>query len=88
MVFSELTTSISGNANQYSKRAGSIDRIIIHHCASTSLSGVLAMMSSGSREVSANYVIGSGGEIVGVVPEESRAWTSSSASLGCGPTTC
>ncbi len=80
MGFSELTTSISGNAGQYSKRAGGVDRIIIHHCASTSLSGVLAMMSSGSREVSANYVIGNSGEIVGVVPEESRAWTSSSAS--------
>lgn len=38
------------------------------------------MMATGSREVSANYVIGNGGEIVGVVPEEFRAWTSGSSS--------
>lgn len=81
MGFSELTTSTSGNGGQYSSRNGvKIDRIILHHCASTSLSGVLGMMSSGSREVSANYVIGKGGEIVGVVPEEYRAWTSGSSS--------
>lgn len=79
MTFSNLITGTSGNAGQYSKRTGKIDRIILHHCASTSLDGVLRMMSSGSREVSANYVIGNGGEIVGVVPEEFRAWTSGSA---------
>lgn len=78
MTFSSLTTSTSGNGGQYSSRNGAnIDRIILHHCASTSLFGVLSMMSSGSREVSANYVVGNSGEIVGVVPEEYRAWTSS-----------
>lgn len=79
-MFSDLITSTSGNGGQYSRRTVAVDRIIIHHCASTSLSGVLRMMATGSREVSANYVIGNGGEIVGVVPEESRAWTSGSAS--------
>lgn len=78
MVFSALTTDTSGNGGQYSSRNGvKTDRIILHHCASTSLSGVLGMMASGSREVSANYVVGNSGEIVGVVPEEYRAWTSS-----------
>ena len=79
MTFSSLVTGTSGNGGQYSARTRKIDRIILHHCASTSLEGVLNMMSSGSREVSANYVIGNGGEIVGVVPEEFRAWTSGSA---------
>ena len=80
MTFSPLTSRTSGNAGQFSARGRSVDRIILHHCASTSLAGVLSMMATGSREVSANYVIGSGGEIVGVVPEEFRAWTSSSSS--------
>ncbi len=79
-MFSELITSTSGNANQYSRRQGGVDRIILHHCATTSLNSVLQMMATGSREVSANYVIGNGGEIVGVVPEEFRAWTSGSSS--------
>lgn len=79
MTKSDLTTHTSGNADQYSTRSRKVDRIILHHCASTSLSGVLKMMSTGSREVSANYVIGNNGEIVSVVPEEYRAWTSGSA---------
>lgn len=80
MVFSKLTTRTSGNGGQYSSRGGrKIDKIILHHCASTSLEGVLNMMRTGSRTVSSNYVIGNGGEIVGVVPEELRAWTSASA---------
>ena len=80
MAFSKLATATSGNGGQYSARGSKVDRIILHHCASTSLSTVLGMMSTGSREVSANYVIGNGGEIVGVVPEEYRAWTSGSSS--------
>lgn len=79
-MFSDLITGTSGNAGQYSKRTGKVDRIIIHHCASTSLFAVLDMMKYGTREVSANYVIGNDGEIIGVVPEEYRAWTSGSAS--------
>lgn len=79
-MFSALITGTSGNAGQYSQRTGKVDRIIIHHCASTSLFAVLDMMKYGTREVSANYVIGNEGEIIGVVPEEYRAWTSGSAS--------
>lgn len=51
---------------------------IVHHAATTSESAVLSMMSTGSRQVSANYVV-NGKSIIGVVPEEFRAWTSGSA---------
>lgn len=78
MTFSTLTTSTSGNAGQYSSRGRKIRGWILHHAATTSRSGVLSMMSTGSRQVSANYVV-DGPHIVGVVPEEYRAWTSSSS---------
>lgn len=78
-MFSTLTSRTSGNAGQYSSRGYPIRGWIIHHAATTSLGATLGMMSSGSREVSANYVIDVDGEIVGVVPEEYRAWTSASA---------
>lgn len=81
-VFSKLATATSGNAGQYSNRGRPIRGWIIHHAATTSLSGVLSMMSTGSRQVSANYVI-DGAQVVGVVPEEYRAWTSAS-SVGDG----
>lgn len=78
MTRSTLTTRTSGNAGQYSSRRGAkIKGWIIHHAASTSLGSVLGMMSSASRQLSANYVV-SGSDIVSVVPEEYRAWTSSS----------
>lgn len=78
MTFSALTNRTSGNAGQFSSRGGrKVRGWIIHHAATTSLNGVLSMMSTGSRSVSANYVLGNG-EIIGVVPEEWRAWTSSS----------
>lgn len=80
MTFSSLITGTSPNGGQYSARQSRVDRIILHHAASTSLSGVLSMMETGSRQVSSNYVIGNSGEIVGVVPEEFRAWTSGSTS--------
>lgn len=82
MTFSKLTTSTSGNAGQYSARGRKIRGWIIHHAATTSRSAVLSMMSTGSRQVSANYVI-DGQHIIGVVPEEYRAWTSAS-SIGDG----
>lgn len=78
-MFSSLATATSGNGGQFSNRSGKVDRIILHHCASTSIFAVLDMMKYGTREVSANYVIGNEGQIVGVVPEEYRAWTSGSA---------
>ena len=78
MTRSTLATRTSGNAGQYSSRRGAkIKGWIIHHAASTSLGSVLGMMSSASRQLSANYVV-SGSDVVSVVPEEYRAWTSSS----------
>jgi hypothetical protein len=80
--YSPLTAYTSGNAGQYSTRGVAIDHFLIHHAATTSLSSVLGMMSSGSRQVSANYVIDIDGTVVGVVPEHLRAWTSGSSSDG------
>lgn len=78
MTFSGLTTRTSGNARQFSNRGGGVDMFIVHHAATTSESAVLSMMSTGSRQVSANYVV-NGKSLIGVVPEEFRAWTSGSA---------
>lgn len=78
MTFSGLTTRTSGNARQFSNRGRGVDMFIVHHAATTSESAVLSMMSTGSRQVSANYVV-NGKSLIGVVPEEFRAWTSGSA---------
>ena len=72
--------------NQRSNRTGSIIRFVWHHQAGTNDDATIGMMVSGSRQVSSTYTVsndnpGNRGysRITGVVPEESRPWTSSSA---------
>lgn len=68
---------------QKSDRLGTpIDTILWHHQAGTNSESVIAAMRSGARQVSANVVITNEGEIVVVVAEEFRAWTSGSTSDG------
>ncbi|MBB2956772.1 N-acetylmuramoyl-L-alanine amidase [Pseudoclavibacter helvolus] len=67
--------------HQKSSRFGSrIIEIQLHHTANGSASQTINMMTSGSRQVSANAVVGPRGQLYEVVEEESRAWTSGSAS--------
>jgi peptidoglycan hydrolase-like protein with peptidoglycan-binding domain len=82
MVFSSLTQRQAISRQSSSRSGTKITSIILHHQASTNYEGVIGMMVSGSRQVSSNYVIGNEGQIVGVVPEELRAWTSGSSSDG------
>jgi hypothetical protein len=58
--------------------------VLWHHTASVSGrgDGVVAMMVNATREVSANYVIGSDGYVWCVVDEDFRAWTSGSRTDG------
>lgn len=78
MVWSKLVTGIR-ESYQRSTRNAKIDRIIIHHTATTNGEWTLDAMVSGSKEVSANYVPDKDGKLWGVVPEEFRAWTSASS---------
>lgn len=75
-------TKIVTTAQKSSRGGAAIDRIILHGAASTSTDGVVKMMVTGSRQVSSNYVIGRLGELIRVVPEDKRAWTSGSPSDG------
>lgn len=77
MTHSPLTNRIRLSAQSDSRNGRQIDRFIVHHAASTSLDGVVDMMVRETREVSANYVVGN--QIVCVVDEELRAWTSGTA---------
>ncbi|MET0911416.1 MAG: N-acetylmuramoyl-L-alanine amidase, partial [Ilumatobacteraceae bacterium] len=78
MVHSALTTRFAVTSD-YSSRGGvKVDSIGHHHAAGTSLEVALSLFQPGGRTVSPNYCI-RGKDIVLVVPEEFRAWTSSDA---------
>lgn len=58
---------------------GHATKITIHHMAGIMGAEACAKMHlASSKSVSANYYIGKDGEIVSAVPEDRRAWTSSS----------
>lgn len=76
-VWSPLTTGWAVTTD-CDLRTSQVDSFGNHHAASTSLAVVLAAMQPGGREVSSNYVIHKR-DIIGVVPEDYRAWTSGSA---------
>lgn len=78
MTVSPLTNQVYTTTQQSSRNGAAIDHFIVHHAVSTSWQSVLSMMQGG-KQVSANYIIANDGQIISVVPEEMRAWTSSSA---------
>lgn len=69
-------TALSPNC---STRTAKIDRITIHHMAGVgSVESCGNIFASSARQASSNYGIGNDGRIGLYVPEEKRAWTSSS----------
>lgn len=65
--------------SEYSNRTMGIDTLQIHHATTTSLSGLRALMAPGGRTVSANGAMGNDGHLMGVVPENKRAFTSATS---------
>ena len=84
MIKSDLTNEVvlADSTNYTHGRKGhKVCKITPHHMAGV-LSGVQCakLFQNSNRNASANYCIGNEGDIVLSVPEEYRAWTSSSSS--------
>lgn len=77
MGFSPLANKTTNTFQKSSRNGQRPDFFGVHHAASTSHQGVVKMMTSGSREVSAHYVVSD--IIEGVVDENYRAWSLSSS---------
>lgn len=78
MTHSPLSTGISLTTESSSRNGRRVDRIIIHHGATTSLNAILSLFQPGGRTVSANYAI-KDRQLICTVDEDRRAWTSASA---------
>lgn len=80
MAFSSLICKevIANDSNYSHYRDGNVCKITPHHMAGVLTGEQCArLFQDGNRNASANYCIGVNGDIVGNVPEEFRAWTSS-----------
>lgn len=77
-MFSPLVTRKVPTPNQSSRDGVTPTFIVLHHMASTSFEGVLNSWATGRKQGSCHYAISNEGEIVGVVPEQFRAWSLSS----------
>lgn len=81
--FSKLCDLImeASASNYTAKRNNSINKATPHHVAGCLTAAQIAkIFQNPNRKASANYGIGIDGKIVGIVPEEGRAYTSSSPS--------
>lgn len=77
MGYTPLATDVH-YTSQKSARGYPTNLFVLHHGATTSADQIIAMMTSGSRQVSSHAVV-KDGRIAGVVEEEYRAWSLSSA---------
>lgn len=78
-MFSELIKKQILSPNYSSRNGQKITKITIHHAAGVLSAETLAKIFLPTRRcASCNYCIGNEGDIIGVVPEEKRAWTSGS----------
>ncbi len=77
--FSGYATRQVSTPNQGTRSGARPEYIVLHHMATTGFEAVLRMWHDGSKQGSAHYAISNSGEVVGVVPEELRAWSLSSA---------
>lgn len=82
MSYSVLTNRYRPTNQRSSRNGAQIDTLIWHHQASTNANQVAQAMISGSKLVSANYIVTNEGEIWNLVDEEDRAWTSGSRKDG------
>lgn len=73
MTWSPLVTSVSETSDR-SSRTQSVKGVVLHHAATTSLSGILGLFQPGGRTVSAHLAV-KDGQRVGAVPEQFRAWS-------------
>jgi len=79
MGFSGLISRSITTPNQGTRGGRTIQYFVIHHMATTNGDWTENAMHTGSKEVSANYIQRSNGDLIGVVPEELRSWSLSSA---------
>ena len=78
-MFSDLIDNTILSPCKSSRNGQKITKITIHHAAGVLTGEQLANIFKVQRRcASCNYAIGKDGDIVGVVPEEERAWTSGS----------
>lgn len=75
MVFSKLATRTVSTTKHSSRQGNKITQFIIHATMGGGDESNVAYLSTGKNDVSASYVLQTTGNLVGVVPEELRPWT-------------
>lgn len=82
MTFSSLTAR-TVNTRKYNDIGARrrVDRLIVHHTAGGTNEGNVHTLSASAAEVSATYCLLTNADLVGIVPEEFRPWTSNAPGI-------
>lgn len=75
MTWSPLMSRSVYTSKFSSRQGNTIERLIPHHTGGGSNVGALDFLANSEKKVSATYVLLTTGELVGLVPEEFRPWT-------------
>jgi hypothetical protein len=78
MTFSPLVDKIMETSKHSSRHGAAIERVIVHHWATTTMAGLDRLVHSTDLASASNLVLDNG-TMIGSVPEEFRPWTSGSA---------
>ena len=81
MTFSSLVTRKVTTPNESTRRGAKPRYIVHHHEAGTSFEAVIESWRTGRKQGSCHITISNEGEAVGIVPEQLRAWSLSSATF-------
>lgn len=77
MTFSSLVGRTFATTKQGPRYNGkTVQRLIVHYCANTNGEAMVGYLSGAGGGTSATYCLTTGPELVGIVPEELRPWTS------------
>ncbi len=76
MTFSSLVGRTFATTKQGPRYGKRVERLIVHHCANTNSEAMVRYLSGSGGGTSASYCLTTKPELVGIVPEELRPWTS------------
>ncbi len=75
MTWSPLMSRSVASSKYSSRQGNAVTRLIPHHTGGGSNEGNIRYLATAEKKVSSTYVLTTTGELVGIVPEEFRPWT-------------
>lgn len=81
MTYSDLTAYVRSTKKYGSRNGKKVKRLVVHHTGSLGNKGNLDYLADSEARVSANYLLTTDKELIGMVSEDHRPWTTGSRAI-------